>query len=163
MFPEPAELLVWKNQFGPQDSNQIQWHQKPTRSHTDKGKLHTWWVEPSFAFVQHQPFQLHQQRQSDIEKNTRRCRWRKSHSKIKAGDEFGIEMPCKGSDRICLDCIWKPGRHQIWKSELVKCAANEYGETCEWNNQPVCSLSTQTSWSSTLIWTLPLSQNRTFL
>ena len=33
----------------------------------------------------------------------------KSHSKIKADDEFGIEMPCKGSDRACLDCMWKPG------------------------------------------------------
>ena len=30
-------------------------------------------------------------------------------------------------------CIWQPGEHQIWKSEstseLVKCAANNYGET----------------------------------
>ena len=24
----------------------------------------------------------------------------------KADDEFGIEMPCEGSDRACLDCIW---------------------------------------------------------
>ena len=58
-----------------------------------------------------------------------------------------FEMPCKGSDRACLDCIWKPGEHQIWKSEstseLVQCAANRYGETVlgasssnssEWNN-----------------------------
>ena len=69
----------------------------------------------------------------DVEKNARRCKWRKSHSKIKADDEFGIEMPCKGSDRACLDCIWKPGEHQIWKSERtsepVRCAANKYGET----------------------------------
>ena len=44
-----------------------------------------------------------------------------------------IEIPCKGSDRACLYCMWKPGEHQIWKSEstseLVKCAANTYGET----------------------------------
>ena len=33
------------------------------------------------------------ERQSDVEKNTRRCKWRKSHSKIKADDEFGIKMP----------------------------------------------------------------------
>ena len=42
-------------------------------------------------------------------------------------------MPCKGSNRACLDCIWKPEGHQIWKSEctseLGKCGANRYGET----------------------------------
>ena len=38
-------------------------------------------------------------------------------------------MPCKGSGRACLDCIWKPGEHQIWKSEstseFVECAAKQ--------------------------------------
>ena len=29
--------------------NQIHWHQKPTRRHTDKGKFHTWWMESSFC------------------------------------------------------------------------------------------------------------------
>ena len=140
-------LVVWYNQFGPQDSNQIHWHQEPTRRHIDKEQVHTWWVEPSFVFIQHWPFQLHQRAQSDVEKNTRRCRWRKSHGKIKAYDEFGITMPCKESNRACFDCIWKPGENQIWKSEstsrLVKCAANRYGEpvmlasssnSSEWNN-----------------------------
>ena len=92
-----------------------------------KGNFYTWWVEPSFVFVQHKPFQLHQQRQSDVEKNPRRRKWRKSHSKIKADDEFGIEMPCKGSDRACLCCTRKPGENQIWKSntsELVDWAAD---------------------------------------
>ena len=54
-------------------------------------------------------------------------------AKFKADDEFGLKMPCKGSDRACLECIWKPSENQIWKSdrtsELVKCAANKYGET----------------------------------
>ena len=66
-------------------------------------------------------------------KNTRRCRCRKSHSNIKADDEFGITIPREGSERACLDCSGKPGANQIWKSEctseLVKCAANRYGET----------------------------------
>ena len=34
---------------------------------------------------------------SDVEKNTRRCRWRKSHSKIEADDELGLAMQHKGS------------------------------------------------------------------
>ena len=42
-----------------------------------------WWVEPSFVFVQHWPFQLHQQVQSDVEKNKRRCRWRRVKAKSK--------------------------------------------------------------------------------
>ena len=45
-------------------------------------------------------------------------------------------MPCKGSERACLDCIWKPRENQIWKSErtseLGKCAAHKYGETRKW-------------------------------
>ena len=36
-----------------------------------------------------------------------------SINKCKSDVEFGIEMPCKGSDRACLDCIRKPGEHQI--------------------------------------------------
>ena len=111
----------------------IHWHQESTRRHTDEGKIHTWWMESSFVFVQHQPFQFHRMSWSDVEKNAGRCRWRKSHSKIKADDEFGITIPREGSKRACLDCIGKPGEYQIWKSErtsvLVKCAANKYGET----------------------------------
>ena len=56
----------------------------------------------------------------------------KSHSNIKADDVFGVKMPCKGSDRTCLDCIWKSWENQTWKSissEFVRCAANKYGET----------------------------------
>ena len=70
----------------------------------------------------------------DVEKNAKIFRWRKSHSKIEADDEFGLAMQRKGSWRACLHCIWKPGRHQIWKSEctseLVNCASTKNGETC---------------------------------
>ena len=117
--------------------------------------------------------------------------WRKSHSKLKGDDEFGLEMPCKGSDRACLDCIWKPGEHQIWKSEstseLVKCAVNRYGDPLlllahqtpqngtmmtsvllKCGNLVKCRKRARrnlylTIWSSILIWTLPPPQNRTFL
>ena len=53
-------LVVWQNQCGPPDANQIHWHQEATRRHIDKRKLHTWWMGSSFVFAQHQPFQLHQ-------------------------------------------------------------------------------------------------------
>ena len=42
-------LVVWQNQCGPQDLNQIHWHQEPTRRHIDKGKFHTWWMETIFC------------------------------------------------------------------------------------------------------------------
>ena len=34
-----------------QNPNQIHWHEKPTWTHTDQGKFHTWWMELSFVFV----------------------------------------------------------------------------------------------------------------
>ena len=115
-----------------QNPNQIHLHQEPTRRHTDQGKLHTWWMESSFVFVQHQPFQFHQLSWSDVEKKTRRCRWRKSHSKIEADDEFGLTIQRKGSERACVDCIGKPGENQIWKSstsEFVEWVATKNRET----------------------------------
>ena len=107
---------------------------KPTRRHTNQGEFHTWWMESSFVFIQHLPFQLHEQRQSDSEKNTRRCRWRKIHSKIEADDEFGLAMQRKDSWRVCLYCIRKPEENQIWKSitsEFVDWTAFKNGKTCE--------------------------------
>ena len=47
-FQDPQSccwLVVWSNQFGLQNPYQIHWHQKPTRRHTNQGKLYTWWVE----------------------------------------------------------------------------------------------------------------------
>ena len=90
-------------------------------------------MESSFVFVQHQPFQSHQLSLSDVEKNARRCRWRRSHSKIEADDEFGLAMQRKGSWRARLYRMRKPGENQIWKSiasELVEWAATKNGETC---------------------------------
>ena len=125
-------VVVRSNQSGRQNPNQVHRHQKPTRRHTDKGKFHTWWMESSFVFVQHQPFQIHRLSWSDVEKNAKRCRWRKSHSKIKANDEFVLAI--KGSKRACLHCIRKPGENQVWESntsELMNWAASKNGETCE--------------------------------
>ena len=131
MFPEPTELLlngcliesIWtprskSNTLTPKINSQTYWQRK----------FHTWWMESSFVFVQHQPFQFHQLSWSDVEKNTRRYRWRKSHSKIEADDEFGLAIQRKGSELACLDCIGKPGENQIWKSstsELVERAATK--------------------------------------
>ena len=110
-FPEHTELLligrliesIWtprskSNTLTPITNSQTYW------------PFDTWWMESSFVFVQLQPFQLHQQRQSDVEKKARRCRWRVSHSKIKADDEFGLAIQRKGSKRACLDCIGTPGK-----------------------------------------------------
>ena len=40
-----------------------------------------------------------------MSKRTQEDACEKNHSKIKADDEFGITIPCKGSERACLDCI----------------------------------------------------------
>ena len=52
-------LVVWSNQSGFQNPNQIHRHQKPTRRHLNQRKFHTWWVESFVELVQHQPFQLY--------------------------------------------------------------------------------------------------------
>ena len=44
-------LVIRQNQFGPQDLNQICWHQKPTRRHVNQSKLHTWWLGPSLSNI----------------------------------------------------------------------------------------------------------------
>ena len=70
----------------------------------------------------------------DVEKNAKRCRWRKSHSKIETHIEFGLAMQRKETWCVCLYCIRKPGENQIWKSnssELVDWAAPKNGETCK--------------------------------
>ena len=87
-----------------------------------------------FVFVWHQPFQFCRVFWSDVEKNAKRFRWRKSYSKIEADDEFDLAMQRKESWRACLDCIRKPGENQIWKSitsELVDWAASKNGENCK--------------------------------
>ena len=51
-----AWFVVWQNWFGPQDPNQICWHQNPTCWHVNQRKFHAWWVEPSSSFVEHHGF-----------------------------------------------------------------------------------------------------------
>ena len=48
-----AWLVVWQNQFGHLNLNQIRWYQKATRRHVDERQFHSWLVESSSPFVQH--------------------------------------------------------------------------------------------------------------
>ena len=95
MFPEPTELLLIccliESVWTPRPQIKCTNTKNQLADILTNGKL-TWWMESSFVFVQHEPCQFHQQAQSDVEKSTRRYRWRKSHGKIKANDEFGIKM-----------------------------------------------------------------------
>ena len=112
-----------KNTLTPKTISQTYWPREIP--HVMKGII--------FCVCQHQPFQFHQVSWSDVEKNTRRCRWRKSHSKIEANHEFSLAMQRKVSWRACLYCIRKPGENQIWKSnisELMEWAASKNRETC---------------------------------
>ena len=38
-------LMIWQNQFGPQNPNQIRWHREPTRGNVDQRWFYTWWVD----------------------------------------------------------------------------------------------------------------------
>ena len=73
---------------------------------------------------------------SDVEKNAKRFRWRKSHSKIETNDEFHeftLAMQRKDFWCSCLYCIRKPGENQTWTSttfELMEWAASKNKETC---------------------------------
>ena len=134
--PKPQScswLVIRSNQFGPQNPNQTHRHQKPTRRHADRKQFRTWWVESSFVFVLHSSFQFYQLFWSDVEKNAKRFKWRKSHGKIKTDDESGITMQRKDSWRATFYCIRKPGKNQTWKSissELVNWAASQNRATC---------------------------------
>ena len=46
-------LVVWSNQSGHQNPNQIHRHQKPTRRHSNQREFHTWWVESFVVPVQY--------------------------------------------------------------------------------------------------------------
>ena len=94
---------------------------------------------------------------SDVQKNSWKCKWRKSQSKIKADEEFGTEMPWKGYDRTCR----KLGEHQSWKWEstsgLVACAANITGT---WKPVTLASSSNSSEWNNDDKWS---SQVRKFV
>ena len=59
-------------------------------------RLHTWRMESSFVFVQHQPFQFHQLFWGYIENNAKRFRWRKSHSQV----EVIMNLIARSSERV---------------------------------------------------------------
>ena len=120
-----AWLVVRSNQFGPQSPNQIK-HidtKKQTRRPTDKGESHTWRMESSFVFVQHQPFQIHPLSWSDVEKTARRCRWRNSHSKIEADERnlYGLFWVGLLWKRQFEKMILKYGLEKVpnWECEFV--------------------------------------------
>ena len=54
-------------------------------------------------------FQFHQLSWRDVEKNARRCRWRKSHSKIEADDEIRSRDAAKGI-LMCLPLLHQKAR-----------------------------------------------------
>ena len=111
------DWLIWSNQFGllksksntltPKINSQTYWPREI--SHVMNG-IH---LLCSFNICHFSSTRLFW---SDVDKNARRIRWRKSHSKIEGDDEFSLAMQRKDSWRACLYCIWKPGEDQIWKS-----------------------------------------------
>ena len=70
--------------------NQICWHQKPTRRHTDEGQLHTWWGESSSSSGQYQHFRLWQVPSNHVAKNATRNWRRENCGKVEADVEPGF-------------------------------------------------------------------------
>ena len=66
---------------------------------------------------------------SDVEKNTKRIRWRKSHSKIETDDEFGLAKQSKGSIRAIFYCIRKPGKPRHESQNPLSPQAEKYDRT----------------------------------
>ena len=78
--------------------HQVHRHQKPTCWHFDQRNFHMWWVGIIFCVcLTSAIFQFYRVSWSDVEKNARRLRWRKSHSKFEDDDEFGLATQRKGS------------------------------------------------------------------
>ena len=132
-FPEPTELLligcliesIWtpkskSNTLTPKTNSQTYCPRQT--SHVMNGLIFCVWFNISH-------FSSTNCLEVMSRKNARRCRWRKSHSKIEADDEFGLARQRKESYCACINCIGKPGENQISKSEstseLVEWAANK--------------------------------------
>ena len=151
----------------PKNQTQIHWHQKPTRRHTDKWKFHTWWMESSFVFVQHQPFQFYQLSWSDVEKERKKIfRWRRVSQKNRSRWWIWSRDAAKGL-LTCLLLLHDKARgkpntkvNYFWARGM---SSNQERRDLWMNNQPICSPTTQTSLSlMTMIWTLTPPQNQTF-
>ena len=120
-------LIFRSNQYGPQKSKLKTWTPN-TKSQTNWPR-ETSHVMNGIIFFVDISFQFCSLLWSDVEKNTRRTRWRKSRSKIEADDEFNVKMSCK----VCLDCISKLGKNHTWKSifsELANWAVSQNRTTC---------------------------------
>ena len=100
-------LVVRQNQFGPQDPNQICWHQKPTRKHVNQRKPHTWPVGPSLSFVEYhelldvffQPFSFQQKAECHVQGSSGKYSERSVGSVETETNEFGVKEPPGGEER----------------------------------------------------------------
>ena len=84
-------LVVWSNQFGLQDPNQIHWHLITTRRHANKGKFHTWLMESFLSLFNISHFSSTNCLEV-MSKRTQEDAGEESHSKIEADDEFSLAM-----------------------------------------------------------------------
>ena len=144
MFQNPQNcfwLVIRWNQFGPQDSNQVHRHQKLTFRHVNKCKFHTWRMESSFVFVQHQLFQFHKLFWIDFKKNVKRLRRRKSHSKVIANDE----PYCKDSLNFGIFDVKKSEKGKQWKSKSLR-----YESWQKWKNGSIVTCSQHATQGGTL-------------
>ena len=110
MFPGPTELL-----FVGCSIELIWTPRSKSNTLTPKNHLADMLTKGSFTrdewnhlscLFKHHPFQFCRVFWSDVEKNTERFRWRKSHSKVEADDEFGLAMQWKDSRRAIY--YWIP-------------------------------------------------------
>ena len=77
-------LVIRSNQFGPKIQIKYIDTKNQLADILTKGNF-TWRMESSVVFVQHQPFHFCRVFWSDVEKNAKRIRWRKSHEDVEPG------------------------------------------------------------------------------
>ena len=135
MFPEPTELLLIGCSIGlildTKNPNQIHRHQKPTRRHFDQREFHTWWVESSFVFVQHQPFQFYRLFWSDGRKERKKIQVKKESqqsrnrwwiwSRVAAKGLLTCYLPlhqkAQGKQDMKVNYLWAHGTEQHERTE----------------------------------------------
>ena len=130
VFPGPPELRVWWNQFRPQDPSQIQMHSDTENQFVDiltKENSHVmndgiilgvWSISVPSMFW------------SDVEKNERRCRWRRCCCSTVL-TRFGLSMPKPATIYVALEVHVvgsvqrrREGRLRVWWREqfTISCA-----------------------------------------
>ena len=132
-------LVVRSNQFAPKNQKHMQDTKTQLADILTKGSFtRDEWNHLLCLFnISH--FSSTKRLEVMLEKNARRCRWRKSHSKMEIDDEFCLAMQRKDSQCECLYFIRKPEEDQRWKSNIFWARERMQQPRMGWTQLTSCS------------------------